>query len=105
MDVTGNMEKAQETCELWAQTYPRDKEPHGFLPGAIYPILGKYEKSVEEAKKVIEIDPDLVFGYNVLAWSYQFLDRQAEAEATLQRASERRLEMPTIWSSDTTSPF
>jgi tetratricopeptide (TPR) repeat protein len=94
MQVTGNMEKAQQTCELWAQTYPRDKEPHGFLPGMIYPVLGKYEKSVEEAKKVIEIDPDIVFGYNVLAWSYQFLDRQAEAEATLQRASERKLEMP-----------
>src|SRR5712691_8539824 len=60
----------------------------------IYPVLGKYEKSVEEAKKVIEIDPDLVFGYNVLAWSYQFLDRQAEAETILQRASEHKLEMP-----------
>jgi serine/threonine protein kinase len=92
MQVTGNMEKAQQTCELWAQTYPRDKEPHGFLPGMIYPVLGKYEKSVEEAKKAIE--PEVVFGYNVLAWSYQFLDRQAEAEATLQQASERKLEMP-----------
>jgi tetratricopeptide (TPR) repeat protein len=96
MQVTGNMEKAQQTCELWAQTYPRDFEPHGFLPGAIYPILGKYEKSVEEAKKVIELDPDVVFGYNVLAWSYQFLDRQAEAETTLQRAAERKLEMPDL---------
>ena len=94
MQVTGNLEKAQQTCELWAQTYPRDHVPHGFLPGAIYPILGKYEKSVEEAKKVIELDPDVVFGYNVLAWSYQFLDRLAEAENTLQRASERKLEIP-----------
>jgi tetratricopeptide (TPR) repeat protein len=58
--------------------------------------LGKYEKSVEEAKKVIELDPDVVFGYNVLAWSYQFLDRQAEAETTLQRAAERKLEMPDL---------
>jgi tetratricopeptide (TPR) repeat protein len=96
MQVTGNLEKAQQTCELWAQTYPRDYVPHGFLPGAIYPILGKYEKSVEEAKKVIELDPDVVFGYNVLAWSYQFLDRQAEAETTLQRAAERKLEMPDL---------
>ncbi len=41
--VTGNLEKAQETFELWAQTYPREinKEPnpHGLLSGLIYPPL------------------------------------------------------------------
>jgi tetratricopeptide (TPR) repeat protein len=60
----------------------------------IYPVLGKYDKSVEEAKKVIEIDPDNVFGYNVLAWSYQFVDNAGQAETTLRRASELKLEMP-----------
>ncbi|HEY1947171.1 MAG TPA: protein kinase, partial [Bryobacteraceae bacterium] len=29
--VTGNLEKAKQTGELWAQTYPRDAQPHGFL--------------------------------------------------------------------------
>ena len=33
LQVTGNLEKAQQTCELWAQTYPRDANPHGFLSG------------------------------------------------------------------------
>ena len=92
--VTGNMEKAQQTCEAWAQTYPRDMYSHMPLVGIIYPVLGKYEKAVEEGKKVIELDPDFAIGYNVLAISYQYLDRLGEAENTLQRASERKLEVP-----------
>jgi hypothetical protein len=34
--VTGNLEKAEQTCELWAQTYPREILPHSFLSGFIY---------------------------------------------------------------------
>jgi len=29
--VTGELEKANETCELWAQTYPRDDVPDGSI--------------------------------------------------------------------------
>src|SRR5260370_30945303 len=92
--VTGNMQKAKQTCQLWAETYPRDHVPHGFLPGMIYPVLGKYGKSVEEAKKVIDIDPDNVFGCNVLAWSYQFVDNAAQTETTLRQASELNMDIP-----------
>jgi tetratricopeptide (TPR) repeat protein len=98
MQVTGNLEKAQQTCELWAQTYPRDMNdemnPHGFLAGLIYPPLGKYDKAMEEAKKLIEVDPDFIIGYVLLAFSYQYLDRFKEAQNVLQRASERKLEKP-----------
>ena len=31
------MEKAEQTCELWIQAYPRSEMPHDFLSGAIYP--------------------------------------------------------------------
>src|SRR5208337_2543322 len=94
MQVTGNLEVAQQTCELWAQTYPRDVIPHTFLPGIIYPVLGKYEKAVEEGQKAIKLDPDFAIGYNVLAPSYLYLDRLGEVQNTLQRASERKLEIP-----------
>src|SRR5205823_3452347 len=33
--VTGNLERAQTTCELWAQTYPRAVDAHGFLSAFI----------------------------------------------------------------------
>ena len=42
--VTGNLEKARETCELWARTYPRDIQPHPHLRALVYPTLGKYEQ-------------------------------------------------------------
>jgi len=94
MQVTGNMEKAQQTCGAWAATYPRAVVPHDFLSGIIYPPFGKYEKGVEEAQKAIERDPDFAVGYLVLAYSYVYLNRLDEAENTLRRASERKLEMP-----------
>jgi eukaryotic-like serine/threonine-protein kinase len=94
LQVTGNLEKAQETFELWAQTYPRDIHAPGLLSGEIYPAFGKYEKAVEAAKTAIGIDPDFPFPYVNLATAYQFLDRLDEAETTLQRASERKLLVP-----------
>jgi eukaryotic-like serine/threonine-protein kinase len=92
--VTGNLQKAQQTCEAWAQTYPREMYPHGVLAGIIYTVFGQYEKAVEESKKVIELDPDFPLQYFVLASSYEALDRLGEAENTLQRASARKLDIP-----------
>ena len=95
LQVTGNLEKAQETGELWAQTYPRDRVPHGFLSW-ISQEVGKYEESIEESQKAIGLDPDFTPGYVNLAWAYVFLDHPEEAEKTLQRASERKLEIPEL---------
>jgi eukaryotic-like serine/threonine-protein kinase len=95
-EVTGNFEKAQETFELWAQTYPREIVPHGLLSGQVYPVLGKYEKAIEEAKKAIALDPNFVFAWVNLGTAYQFLDRLEEAEATFQQATDRKLEIPDL---------
>jgi serine/threonine protein kinase/Tfp pilus assembly protein PilF len=92
--VTGNLEKAEQTCGLWAQTYPRESLPHGFLSGFIYPASGRYEKSIEESQKVIEIDPDAVFAYYILASDYVALDRMEEAEKTMNMGTARKLESP-----------
>jgi eukaryotic-like serine/threonine-protein kinase len=94
LQVTGNLEKAQQTCDLWVQAYPRAWMPHALLSGAIYPELGKYEKSLEEVKIAIGIDPDFSIGYQILADGYLALERTSEAENTLQRASERKLDIP-----------
>ena len=90
--VTGNLEKAEQTCLAWAQAYPRDVNPPAFLSGVIYPAFGKYEKTVEEAGKAVEIDPDFALGYSNLAFANVFLDRLEQAEKTLQLASARKLE-------------
>jgi tetratricopeptide (TPR) repeat protein len=92
LHVTGNLEKAQQTCESWVRTYPREIIPHAFLAGIIYSASGEYEKAVEEDKKAIEIDPDSGIGYSQLAWNYEYLDRLREATNTLQQAAARKLE-------------
>ena len=94
LQVTGNLERAQQTCDLWMQTYPRASFPHSLLSGGVYPQLGKYDKSLEEASIAIGIDPDFSIGYSILASSYMALERNGEAEKILQRASERKLDIP-----------
>jgi DNA-binding winged helix-turn-helix (wHTH) protein/predicted Zn-dependent protease len=94
MEVTGNMEKALQTCDLWAKTYPRDPMPHAFLSGIVYVTLANYDKALEESSRVIALDPGFVVGYWNLAYSYQYLGQLGQAENALRRAVERKLEIP-----------
>ena len=96
MQVTGDMEKALVTCKAWEQTYPRDPNVHGFLAGAIYPVLGRYEEALEEARTMVEVQPDFPVSYNLLALAYVPLGRLDEAEQTLELASERKMQMPDL---------
>jgi DNA-binding winged helix-turn-helix (wHTH) protein/tetratricopeptide (TPR) repeat protein len=88
--VTGNLEKAQQTYELLEQFYPRVIDAPGPLSGFIYPVFGKYEEAIEQAKKAIALDPDFPFAYVNLIDNNLYLGRLAEAENALARASERK---------------
>jgi DNA-binding winged helix-turn-helix (wHTH) protein/tetratricopeptide (TPR) repeat protein len=92
--VTGNQEKAQQTCEAWVRTYPREVMPYLFLAGFIYPASGKYEEALEEANKVIEIDPDNDLAYYERATYEVALNRRADAENTLRSAADRKMASP-----------
>jgi eukaryotic-like serine/threonine-protein kinase len=48
--VTGELEKAAQTLELWRQTYPRDFIPHGNL-AYVYNNLGNLERDLEESQR------------------------------------------------------
>jgi tetratricopeptide (TPR) repeat protein len=97
LQVTGNLEKARQTCDLWAKAYPRAWLPHALLSGAVYTSLGEYDQSIEHGKMAIAIDPDFSIGYANLALSYMALERLDEAENTLQRALDRKLESPDLF--------
>ena len=94
--VTGNLEKALQTGQLWARTYPRDVNAHALLSAFVYQEFGDFENSVKEAATAIQIDPDYFPGYLNLAGTYIFLYRLGEAEKTLQTATARKLENPFI---------
>ena len=57
--VTGNLERARQTCEEWTRTYPRAIEVHGFLSAMVYSVLGEYQKALDESEKLLASDPDL----------------------------------------------
>ncbi|HXW88907.1 MAG TPA: protein kinase, partial [Terriglobales bacterium] len=92
--VAGNMEKAEQTCELWRQAYPRAPEPLMFLSGLIYPVLGQYEKGVDAGREAVRLSPDNSIAYSVLMFSYTDLNRLDEAKATYGQALERKLNHP-----------
>ena len=96
LQVTGNLEKALGTCELWVRTYPRDGAPRGLLGAMLYPTFGHYEKGVEVAEQLVALDPDFPIAYLQLAFNNQFAGRLEEAGNTLKRASDRKLEIPEL---------
>ena len=94
--VTGNLEKAYRTLELWLQTYPRGPQPNpnGLLGGLSTHGTGRFERAIEISRKQIVDDPQFLYGYANLASAYFYVDRFKEAESVLQRATVRGLEDP-----------
>ena len=94
--VTGNLEKAYQTLELWLQTYPRSEKPGplDLLGGLSSQGTGRFERAIETAQKQIADDPGFLYGYNNLASAYFFVGRLEEAERVLRRAAEHNLEDP-----------
>lgn len=90
--VTGNLERARQTCETWAQVYPRDSVPHMLLSGMVNKVPGRYEKAAAEAKIAVELDPDFGMPYYNLAVDNAYMNRFAEAEKSLRRAASRGLD-------------
>jgi eukaryotic-like serine/threonine-protein kinase len=92
--VTGNLEKAEQSCELWIQSYPRSETPHHFLSGPIYPIFGQYEKAAEEATEAIRLDPNGPISYDLFMLNNIYLNRLDEAKASYKQALEHKLNHP-----------
>ena len=94
MQVTGNLEKAEATCETWGRVYPRDAGPWGFPTGVIFRVFGQYDEAVETGKRLIDIDPDFAMAYHLLAVNEIALGRLDEAQALLDAAAARKLDIP-----------
>ena len=90
-EATGNLEKAEQTCRLWIQDYPRSPMPHSYLAGAVYPPLGQYQKGVEEAREATRLSPDFPISYAFLMFNYIALNRLDDAKAAYKLASEHKL--------------
>ncbi|MFY9555332.1 MAG: protein kinase [Blastocatellia bacterium] len=90
-NVTGELEKYLETLELWKRTYPRDASPHNNL-AVKYNELGLFDKTVEEAREAIRLNPSSASGYSLLAAAFLGLNRFDEAKEIIGQAQAQKLE-------------
>jgi serine/threonine protein kinase len=90
-EVPGNLEKAEQTCRLWMQAYPRSEMPHIYLSGAIYPAMGRYDEVISEAREAIRLKPDYPVPYVFLMDGYMALNRFDEANSVYRQAIERKM--------------
>jgi eukaryotic-like serine/threonine-protein kinase len=86
--ATGELEKANQTYELWIQLYPRDYDARADL-GNDYMILGQYEKAANVTREQLLLDPTSESAYVNLGEIYLALNRYDEARTTTEGALAR----------------
>ncbi len=94
-NVTGDVEKARQVYQLWAQTYPRDELPPNNLC-LIYRKLGQYDKALAQFREASRINPASGLSYAQLVNSYLTLNRLDEARATAEEAQAKKLDSPLL---------
>jgi serine/threonine protein kinase/tetratricopeptide (TPR) repeat protein len=91
--VTGNLEEARKSYELWAQTYPRDSSPSNNL-AVIYNNLGDYASTLARAQQTLRMNPGSGTSYSNLVTAYLSVNRLDEARSTAEEAKSRNLDSP-----------
>lgn len=91
--VTGELEKAIQAYELWAQTYPRNSEPFGNL-GVDYTYLGQYKRAITASLEDLRLNPGSAAAYTNLVSLYPAVNQLDEANATYQQAIAHKVDNP-----------
>jgi tetratricopeptide (TPR) repeat protein/tRNA A-37 threonylcarbamoyl transferase component Bud32 len=95
--VSGELEKSIQAYEVWAQTYPREYQPHTSL-GITYGNLGQWDKARTEFLEAFSLNPDYGNAFINLVWVCNHLDRLSEARAAYEQAITRKLDPPHLHS-------
>ncbi len=93
--VTGDLEKASEDYELWAQTYPREEVARNNA-GVVYQFLGQHDKALAKFRETATVAPPDALTYANLVVTYIHLNRFAEADATAKEAITRNADSPDL---------
>jgi eukaryotic-like serine/threonine-protein kinase len=86
---SGQLDKGITAYELYRQTYPRDSVPYNNL-AVIYNQLGQFDNGLENARRAVELDPDVLSGYGQLMQAYAGLNRVEEARATVNAVFQHK---------------
>jgi eukaryotic-like serine/threonine-protein kinase len=92
---TGDLDKASQAYEQWAQKYPGDYVPHNNL-GVVDGYLGKYDKQRDEFLEALRLKPDSALVYANLVSAYSHLNRLDDATTAYARALAANLESPKL---------
>jgi serine/threonine protein kinase/predicted Zn-dependent protease len=95
LGAIGDLEKARQDYELWAQTYPRDFAPLNNLR-VIYVNLGQYDKAFAKGSEAFHARPPAGWTYAILAQSYLFVNRIDEVRATIDEAQGKKFDLPAL---------
>jgi serine/threonine protein kinase/tetratricopeptide (TPR) repeat protein len=90
-NVTGELDKAAPIFQESISSYPRFFPPYNSL-GITYTSQGQYEKSLDEYRECLRLEPNASPPYVNLTNSFMALQRFDEARQTLQQAHERKLD-------------
>jgi serine/threonine protein kinase/Flp pilus assembly protein TadD len=93
--LAGDILKANQVYELWAQTYPRDSVPVGNL-GVDLEILGQYDKALTALRRNMDLTAASGGSYANLIAAYVALDRLDEAAAIFKQAKAHGIDSPLL---------
>ena len=91
--VTGDLEKANQVYEQFAQTYPRS-EGNLVNLAVNYGSMGQYDKAVATTLEALRLDPENYVAYANLVAIYTNLNRLDDARATFQKMLESKRDYP-----------
>lgn len=87
-NVTGNMEKAWEAVQAWAQAYPRDFLAQGLCAGFSSTGTGHFHEALEHAAIAAELNPSSQFSALNIGYAHLLLDEFEAAETAIARRSD-----------------
>jgi serine/threonine protein kinase len=93
--VTGNLDAARTSYQLWAQTFPHDEEPQANL-WIIYAFLGDYDNSHAAALRAYQINPGSGNNLVNLMYSYQWINQLDQAKAAAQDGHAHNVDSPWV---------
>jgi len=89
--ISGEMDKATDTLELWRNTYPNFVVSYVSLSDS-YERLGQSEKAISFARQGLKLDPNYATIYMNLVESLVSVGRFDEAKETTRHAFEKKLD-------------
>jgi eukaryotic-like serine/threonine-protein kinase len=92
--TTGDLEKARQVYELWAESYPRDWS-RARAESTVSLLQGQHDKGLIESLEACRLNPNGGC-YGDLLYFYLTLNRLKEAQSTAEEAEAKKFDSPGI---------